>query len=61
MFGMFGSKATGISPNALWPTSAEMADKVEYEKVLYDGLTLQEMMEQEWKRQEDEKNKIVER
>lgn len=55
---MYGSKATGISPNVLWPTPAEMRDREEYEKVLYDGLTLQEMMRNEQKKQEDAKEAI---
>ena len=55
---MFGSKSTGISPQVLWPTPAEMADQAEYEKVLYDGLTLKEMVAQEWKRQEEADNAL---
>ena len=59
MFGMFGGKATGVSPNVLWPTPAEMADREEYERVLYDGLSLQELMQNEWKKREAEKQEIL--
>ena len=58
MLGMFGSTSTGISPTVMWPNKAEMADREDYEKVLYDGLTLREMMEAEWKRQDEEKAAI---
>merc|ERR1712168_1303568 len=45
MFGKFGRSKTGVDPSVLWPTKAEIESRKEYERVLYDGTTLQDRME----------------
>ena len=61
MLGMYGSEATGINPNVVWPNDAEMDLQREYEHVLYDGLSLQEMIAQEREKQAAEKKKVLDR
>ena len=43
MFARFG-KATQFDPSVAWPTSDDVQLQKEYEHVLYDGLTLKEMI-----------------
>lgn len=43
MLARFG-KETGINPSVAWPSKEEIEEQKEYEKVLYDGLSLQEMI-----------------
>jgi len=45
MLGKFGRSKTGVDPSVLWPTKAEIESRKEYERVLYDGTTLQDRME----------------
>ena len=45
VMGHFGPKATGIKPSAGWPNALERFEAREYEKVLYDGKDLKQLIE----------------
>lgn len=60
MLARFG-KATQFNPSVAWPTSDDIQLKKEYEHVLYDGLTLKEMIENAKQEVIDKENTIKSR
>jgi len=60
MLARFG-KATQFNPSAAWPTSDDIQLKKEYEHVLYDGLTLKEMISNAKQEVLDKENAIMSR
>ncbi len=60
MFAQYG-KASGVSPTVAWPTREEIENQREYERVLYDGLTIQETMEQIQQQEEAKIKEITDR
>merc|ERR1712150_411867 len=57
MLARFG-KATQFNPSVAWPTSDDIQLKKEYEHVLYDGLTLKELIENAKQEATDKENAI---
>ena len=61
LLGQFGSTKTGIDPSICWPTSEEMAEEQEKERVYYDNKSLFEIIEDDRKKQKVEAEKIIQR
>uniref|UniRef100_A0A0V0GB24 Large ribosomal subunit protein mL64 n=1 Tax=Triatoma dimidiata TaxID=72491 RepID=A0A0V0GB24_TRIDM len=59
MFGRYGYES-GVNPGALWPSSEEINEKMEYEKVAFP-YTIMEMLERVRQRRENEEKLIQER
>lgn len=49
LWGRYGSRATAgqLHPGVAWPNEAELAEAAEYERVLYDGQTLKDLIAQD--------------
>ena len=60
MLGKFGRSKTGIDPSVAWPTKEEMESQREFERVFYDGTSLQERMDLHKRMTHYRKQKIVE-
>jgi len=58
MLGQFGRAKTGIDPSICWPTPEEMAEEYEKERVLYDNISLTELIQNDKRKQEEEKQSI---
>ena len=58
LLGQFGRSKTGLYPSICWPTSEEMADELEKERVLYDNKSLFDILEDDRKKQKEEVEKI---
>ena len=58
MLARFG-KSTGIDPNVAWPTKEEMELQREYEAVLYDGLSVPEMIKEANEKERLEQEQII--
>ena len=58
MLGQFGRLKTGIDPSICWPTPEEMAEEYEKERVLYDNISLTELIQNDKRKQEEEKLSI---
>jgi len=61
MLGQFGRLKTGIDPSICWPTPEEIAEEYEKERVLYDNTTLTELIQNDKRMQEEEKESIKSR
>lgn len=61
LLGQFGRTKTGLDPSICWPTSEEMAEEQEKERVLYDNKSLFDILEEDRKKQKDETEKITKR
>lgn len=59
MFGRYGYES-GVNPGALWPSTEEIEERMEYEKVAYP-YTIPEMWEKVRQRREEEEKTISER
>merc|ERR1719481_740379 len=60
MLGKFGRSKTGVDPSVAWPTKEEMQSQREFERVFYDGTTLQQRMDLHNRVQHFRKQKMVE-
>ena len=54
LLGQYGRSKTGIDPSICWPTSEEMADEHEKERVFYDNKSLLEILEEDRIKQKQE-------
>lgn len=52
-------KSTGINPSVSWPTSNEIEIQKEYERVLYDGMSLREMIDSIEKKIKEDEEEII--
>lgn len=52
-------KSTGIHPSVSWPTSEEIETQKEYEKVLYDGMSLKQMIDSVEKQIQEDEQEII--
>lgn len=60
MLSRFGKK-TKVNPSVAWPTDQEVEEQKEYEKVLYDGLSLSELIKEAQKKAVEEEEAIAKR
>jgi hypothetical protein len=53
MFGLLGSKESGVSPESCWPDADTLRHYREWEKVFHDGLTFEELIQRERQKHEE--------
>jgi len=58
LLGKYGRSKTGIDPSICWPTPEEIADEYEKERVYYDNTSLKEILENDKRMQQEEKDAI---
>ena len=54
LLGLYGSRATGISPRVAWMTKEDLDEKREWEKVELDDMNLQETIEYDLRQKKEE-------
>ena len=54
MFGMYGARESGVSPQDCWPDSETLRHYKEYERVFYDGLSFEEILAEERRKRAEE-------
>ncbi|TRY70147.1 hypothetical protein TCAL_08253 [Tigriopus californicus] len=47
LWGRYGTQATGLHPGVAWPNARELHEAQEYERVLYDGKSLKQLMQED--------------
>ncbi len=62
MLGLYGSKATGISPRICWPTRDKLEEYREWEDVFYDGETdLRQRIENDKRKKREEREAMLQK